>query len=319
MTTPQSTAARKGRASQPRKQNGAPVARSSASAHKSGAVFTNILCAVDGTRASTAAVRLAASLAGPGGHLTLLTVTAARGSGPMSAALVSTSRAKQLLSRAKRIADELGVSSTTIIDPGSPPLKVILERASEHDLLAIGAPATSWLAGMLIGALGAPRGALTATALSQFTTPMLVVRRTATGSIRGRQIAVASDGHEGSDRIVELAARLGQSQGAGVTLVNALGAESDMSPHAIQAQQRALAAALPGTGPPYIEPGKAWDVIQNAAKSSKAGLVILGSRRLAGVRALGSVSRRVVHDAPCSVLLLPPAPKPGAKRPGKGA
>ena len=39
-------------------------------------VFTNILCAVDGTRASTAAVRMAASLAGSDGHLTLLAVTA---------------------------------------------------------------------------------------------------------------------------------------------------------------------------------------------------------------------------------------------------
>jgi nucleotide-binding universal stress UspA family protein len=34
--------------------------------------------------------------------------------------------------------------------------------------------------------------------------------------------------------------------------------------------------------------------------------VMMGSRRLGGLRAIGSVSRRVAHDAPCSVLLVPP-------------
>jgi nucleotide-binding universal stress UspA family protein len=52
--------------------------------------------------------------------------------------------------------------------------------------------------------------------------------------------------------------------------------------------------------------GEAQDVIVNAAKSSKAAVVVIGSRRLRGLRAFGSVSRRVVHDASCSVLLLPP-------------
>jgi len=52
-----------------------------------GSVFTNILCAVDGTRASTAAVKLAASLAGPDGHLTLLAVTAVSGSGAYATAV----------------------------------------------------------------------------------------------------------------------------------------------------------------------------------------------------------------------------------------
>jgi nucleotide-binding universal stress UspA family protein len=32
----------------------------------------------------------------------------------------------------------------------------------------------------------------------------------------------------------------------------------------------------------------------------------MGSRRLEGLRAMGSVSRRVVHQAHCSVLLVPP-------------
>ena len=261
-------------------------------------VFTNILCAVDGTQTSTAAVEMAASLAGPDGHLTLLAVTAVSGSGAYTTAAISPGRVDLVLSNAKRIADHAGVPSSTVVDPGGPPIEVILGRASDHDLLAIGAPATSWLGGVLTG------GVATA-ALSQFTTPMLVAR-SFTGSLKGRQILVASDGEEGSGHIVDLAGRLGQSQGAQVTLVNALGAESKLNPRTIQAQARALQLALPNAGEPCIEPGKAWDVILDAAKHTKASLVVIGSRRLHGLHAFGSVSRRVVHDAHCSVLVIPP-------------
>jgi nucleotide-binding universal stress UspA family protein len=47
-------------------------------------------------------------------------------------------------------------------------------------------------------------------------------------------------------------------------------------------------------------------VIVGVADSMGASLVVMGSRRLDGLRSMGSVSRRVVHEAPCSVLLVPP-------------
>jgi nucleotide-binding universal stress UspA family protein len=269
-------------------------------AQRQKAVFKSILCAVDGTRASSASVRMAACLAGSQGRLTLLTVTAVSRSGPYAnaAAAISPSRTKYMLSRAKRLADAAGVQATTLVDPGGPPVEVILQRARDHDLLSIGAPA-SWLGEMLIG--GVIRSAL-----RRFTTPMVVVRASFKGSLQGGRILVASDGEESSDPIVELASRLGVSQQAHVTLVNALGAESKMNPRAIQAQASRLELMLPGASDAYIEPGKAATVILNAAKSERAALIVLGSRRLSGLRSLGSVSRRVVRDAPCSVLLLPP-------------
>jgi len=49
----------------------------------------------------------------------------------------------------------------------------------------------------------------------------------------------------------------------------------------------------------------AGQVILGAAKRSKPAIAVIGSRGLDGVLALGSVSRRVVHGAPCSVLLVP--------------
>ena len=286
-------------------------------------VFPNILCAVDGTRASMAAVKMAACLAGPNGHLTLLAVTAVSGSGPDAAAVISPSRVKTVLKRAQSIAEDAGAPATTVVDPGAPPVEVILERASGHDLLAIGAPATSRVAGMLIGRAAAATGGMISggvavAALSRFTTPMLVVRAPLVGSLHGRRILVASDGEKGSDRLVELAGRLGLAQGAQLTLVNALGPESKMNPRGIQAQARVLERMLPDASETYIEPGKAWDVILNTAKSKKAALVVIGSRRLGGLRALGSVSRRVVHDAPCSVLLVPQRGGSARRRSRKG-
>jgi nucleotide-binding universal stress UspA family protein len=189
---------------------------------------------------------MAVCLAGPGGHLTLLAVTAQSGYGLYAMAAISPGRAKYVLNRVKRIADDAGVPSAAVVDPGGPPVKVILKRAPDYDLLAIGAPATSWLGGMLIGGVAE-------TALSQFTTPMLLVRASFTGSLQGRQILVASDGEQGSDQIVELAVRLGLSQNATVTLVHALGSESRGPPRRVQAQARALALALPSAGQACIE------------------------------------------------------------------
>ncbi|HMD56789.1 MAG TPA: universal stress protein [Solirubrobacteraceae bacterium] len=267
--------------------------------------FASILCAVDGTRASTAAVRTAAALASQGGRLTLLAVTARAGAGAYATAAISPARAQRVLSRAKAMAADAGVEASTAIDPEGPPVDVILDRAREHDLLVIGAPATSWLGGLVLGGVAAA-------ALSQFTTPLLVVRRAFSGRLQGRSILAASDGQSSSDRVVELAGELGRSYGAGVTIVHALGSESASRPRRIQAQARELQAASTPAVDVYVEPGRAAEVILHAAASTKAALVVLGSRRLRGLRTLGSVSRRVLHEAPCSVLVLPPrqAPQP---------
>jgi nucleotide-binding universal stress UspA family protein len=261
-------------------------------------LFANILCGIDGTRASTAAVRMATCLAGPEGHLTLLAVTAVAGAGVHATAAIGPSRVRRVLDRAKRIADAAGVPATTVVDPGHPPGKVILVHSADHDLLALGAPATSWLGGMLIGGVAD-------VTLSRFTTPTLFVRASFAPPLRGREIMVASDGLDGSDRIVELAGALARDQHAAVTLVHALGSESRMHPHRIAAQVDALERSGVGVRRPLIEPGRAVPVILAAVKSTKAAIVVIGSRRLGGLQAFNSVSRRITHDS-CSVLVLPP-------------
>jgi nucleotide-binding universal stress UspA family protein len=52
--------------------------------------------------------------------------------------------------------------------------------------------------------------------------------------------------------------------------------------------------------------GHAHERILEAAVKEPVSLVAVGSRGLTGLRALGSVSERVAHRAPCSVLVAPP-------------
>jgi nucleotide-binding universal stress UspA family protein len=47
-------------------------------------------------------------------------------------------------------------------------------------------------------------------------------------------------------------------------------------------------------------------MILERAKAEDVSLIVIGTRRRAGLSALGSVSRRVIHKAPCSVLVVPP-------------
>lgn len=269
-------------------------------------VFAEALCAVDGTHGSFAAVEQAASLVGPAGALTLLAVTAVTGSGRYRTAAISPQRVDRVLSRAAELAEAAGVRTARMVDPAGPPAEVILRAAAEHDLLAIGAPAASPLGGLLVG------GVASAT-LQSFTTPLLTARPVHGGSPFARRILVASDGSAASEEVLELALRLASGQAVQAVLLHAAGAESQEHPHRIERQARSLKQAATGGAELEVLALPPEEAILQAAVAAEASLILMGSRRAGGIRALGSVSRHVVREAPCSVLLLPPAERqPGS-------
>jgi nucleotide-binding universal stress UspA family protein len=173
--------------------------------------------------------------------------------------------------------------------------------------LALGAPASSWPAKLLSVGVGDK-------ALGGFTTALLVARPLAADRRFGDRIVVASDGLESSQALIELAAKLAHAQESRVTLVHALGRESPIKRGRVPEQERALQeqeqtlarSRASGTSELRVEQGRAAKVLVSAANAADASLVIMGSRRLDGLRAMGSVSRRVAHQAHCSVLLVPP-------------
>jgi nucleotide-binding universal stress UspA family protein len=52
-------------------------------------------------------------------------------------------------------------------------------------------------------------------------------------------------------------------------------------------------------------PGHVTDRIDEAARAAQSSVIVIGRRGVGGLRALGSVSERVVHRAQCSVLVVP--------------
>lgn len=271
-------------------------------------VFGDILCAVDGTAGSYAAVEQAAVLAGPGGRLTLLAVTSADGGGASARPAVSPGRAELILDRAAQLAEETGgVRTTKVAHPGGSAIHVLLDRASQHDLLAIGAPVVSRLGGLFVSGVADEM-------MGSFTTPLLAARPAPGDARFAGSVLVASEGSEDSDRVVEFAARLASSRQARVTLVHAVGVESRAGySRPIETQKQALERAVGGVVEVLIEAGSARRVIVETAQNERATLIVMGSHRLSGLHAIGSVSRRVLHDAPCSVLLVPPEPEPSGR------
>ena len=270
-------------------------------------IFADLLCAIRGKEGGYAAVEQAAALAGAQGRLTLLAVTSYRSGGSHRGPAIGPARAAEILGRAEGIAREVGVPFTSEVDPGSPPSRVILDWSARYDLLALGAPASSWPGTWLSVGVGNK-------AIEGFTTPLLVARPLAAERRFTDRMVVASDGLEASQAVVDLAARLAHANGSNVTLVHALGRETPLKRGHSRAQEGALEeqgetlkrTLASGTSEVLVEAGRAADVIKSAAAAADASLVVMGSRRLDGLRAMGSVSRRVVHQARCSVLLFPP-------------
>ncbi len=260
-------------------------------------VFSRVLCAVDGKEGGYAAVRQAASLTGRGGELTLLLVTSFRDQSGRLAPAINATDAHEIVTHAESIAAEAGVSARIEVDPASPPASVVLDWAEGHDLLSIGAPASSWVGSMFVA--GVADSAQRALPL-----PVLTARP-AYWSGLWDHVLIASDGLEDSAMPVAHGARLAAAHGSRVTLLHAVGHRGPgEDPLVAQVSQlRDHGIAEPDL---MLRHGHAHEVIVDVADRLGASLVVIGSRRRTGARALGSVSRRVIHEAGCSVLTVPP-------------
>ena len=261
--------------------------------------FARALCALDGSPESLGAVRHAASLAGSEGQLTLLLVTSFRNEPELRSAAISSVRATEIIDQALQAANEAGVAASVEVDPEGPPGRVVLEYCAGHDLLALGTPATSWFGAMFMGGVAA-------TAEEYLTQPLLVSRAADRPVALHERILVASDGLETSDALVSIAGHLAAERGGAVTLLHVLGSESRMHPHRIEHQAERLHGLLGDRVSLKVEPGHARHAVIEAARREESSLVLVSSRALSGLHAVGSVSRRVVHQAPCPVLLIPP-------------
>jgi nucleotide-binding universal stress UspA family protein len=106
------------------------------------------------------------------------------------------------------------------------------------------------------------------------------------------RILVGVDGSEASARAYEAGRHLAERFGAEMVPVVAEGHDSVDLP----------AISLVAGDSFHVTPGEPVPVLTAAA--ADADLLVVGSRGLHGVRALGSVSERVAHRADCSILIV---------------
>jgi len=261
--------------------------------------FGRIVCGIDGSRSSAVAAEQAIALSGAGTTLVFVCVREHRGAGATQQATITTERADTALEAALQAAREAGIDAAAEILPGHDPRSVLLDEASRSDLLVVASHGGSRAGGIALGSTASA-------AAHRAQVPVLVARRPPDGVAFPERILVATDGSAAAERAVELAARIGHANRSSVYMLTVEpGRHGDPARTAVEAAD--LMEAL-GREPTIVrESGDPSERILALAESERVALVVVGSRGLTGVRALGSVSERVTHRAPCSVLVARPA------------
>jgi nucleotide-binding universal stress UspA family protein len=260
--------------------------------------FHSIVCGVDGSRPSKEAARQAALLTDPGAALVFVAVSWETGVGATAQATLTHAHAREYLRAARDEARALGVTAELVDEHADDAGRRLLAFSAKQDLLVVGIHGHSRAGGIMVGSVAT-------SALHRADIPVLVVRRPPEGVEFPARIVVASDGTPMSDAAVELTARIAARHGAQVGIIGARDHEKPFRPGLAEHATRIFRAT--GTEPVILDaPGAPHHAVADAARDFGAALVVTGSRGLSGLAALGSVSERIAHAAPCSVLVVRP-------------
>lgn len=248
-------------------------------------VFSRIVCGIQQTAQSLEAARQALRLRVPGGSVHLVTVAP-------TYAVVHPELIGGIVRAAEdalRLAlDEAGGDTSRVVE-GDVVQGLLLEIARERaTLVALGIHGHSRAAGIYLGS--------TATALlHEAPCSVLVARHVAELERFPRRIALGIDGSPESLRAGVVARTLAERFGAELrTLAATRGKPIDADGLIGRAAELRLELEWVERAP--------TNALVEAAYS--ADLLVVGSRGLHGLRALGSVSERVAHRATCSVLVV---------------
>ena len=252
------------------------------------AVFDRVVVGVDGTEWGFAALRQALALAPP---MSAVRAVTALDIGPAIHSGFASSSFAELLEQeateASARACELltGRADSTSVLVNGHPIPVLRSARDElgATLVALGGRHSSRLLGVMLGDT-------TSTLLHDAAWSVLIARPGAGAAWQPRTVLVGVDGSDPALAALEAADDLGSRLGASVEVVSATGDGS-------ATREDRWASRV-----------DSWDdadpVTALVERSRGADLVVLGSRGLNGMRALGSVSERVAHRAGCSVLVV---------------
>jgi nucleotide-binding universal stress UspA family protein len=248
-------------------------------------VFERILCGVDGTPASLIAVRQALRLQDEHGSLLLSAVanlakTAQAGMAATHAAELLQHDAEAALAEGQAIAPS---ASSTLLD-GDPAAAMLAQAEAERaTLIAVGSHGRRRVAGLLLGTV--------ASRMLRDSTCSVLISRAARDSEAWPQTVVA-----GVDGSLESAAAFAVARSVAVRFGGSVRAVASTKDQLDREAAEAIAPELEEHSEPAV------NVL--VAASESADLLVLGSRGLHGLKALGSVSERVAHQGRSSVLVV---------------
>lgn len=271
-----------------------------------GTPFQSVVCGIDGTREAFEAARQAARIAGPDGRLVLVAAThfldaisGHWGPEPVVRNTLETSQ-RDLAALNEAVAavarDSLGWAQRQVRDVGSVETRVVTGRAYEElrdeaaragaTLIAVGAHGGRRL-------IGAALGGVATMLLHDAPTSVLVARPPFDPVAFPSRVVVGFDGSDAALHALSIAAGLCEDTGRDLTVIIAthdVGIDLDELVHRAAPHQVSVDRHRP------------VEALVDAA--SRADLLVVGSRGVGGMRALGSVSERVAHRAASSVLVV---------------
>ena len=246
-------------------------------------IFRRIVCGVDGTPESLVAVRQAARLRDPDGSLQLTAVApiaraAHAGFAAPRAAELMQEEAEAALAESRALAPS---AIEKLVD--GEPVAVLLREAEQASLVAVGSHGRGRAVGMLLGTVAARM-------LRDASCSVLIARAASDLKAWPRWVVAGVDGSAESAAAFAVARSIAERLGGDLRAV------ASTKDHLDREAARAIAPQL------EEEPARAIDVLALASES--ADVIVVGSRGLHGLRALGSVSERVAHQARSSVLVV---------------
>lgn len=248
-------------------------------------VFSRVVAGVDGSEPGFEAARQAARLVGPDGWIELFTAVYL-----VEANLAGWS-APRIRAELEQEAGDAVRKAVAIVGPRSesrlvngPPLQSLMHELKDKEatLAVVGTHGHSRLSEIVIGGVA---GQL----LHDAPCSVCIARPPAAEVLFPRAIVAGVDGSPQAEAVVAVARYLADRFAVPLSLVTALGGKG------VDRERAADFGAAFVDGPP---------VAALVAASHDADLLVVGSRGLHGVRALGSVSERVAHQANCSVLVV---------------
>ncbi len=245
-------------------------------------LLERVVVGVDGSDESLEAVRQGARLVGDGGSLELVAavhVAEASAVGP-TAALAADRIRHQAGEALERGLEAAGVPAERRLVEG-PALQVVLAEleSTGATLVVVGTHGHRRVTEILIGGVA---GGL----LHDAPCSVLIARPSALPGLFPSSIVAGTDGSPEAEAAVEVARQLAERFGASLRVLCAAGGKP------VDVQR----------GDAELVPTSPVGALTDAG--AEADLLVVGSRGLHGFKALGSVSERVAHEAPCSVLVV---------------